>query len=447
MSVFALSAILATAPSALAQTTPAPGPDAPLTIMPHTPDGSWWLSGQLNVISQGHGTFHSPYEGANSLRSVSEQATSSVWTIDGGVRVSKHVDFWCDVESAGGSGLSQALGLAGFTNLDVVRNPSLGAAPYLARASVHITLPIGDDTTNVDRRPWSFGTEVPTHRLEIRAGKMSLIDFFDQNSVGSDSHLQFTNWAIDNNGAYDYAADTRGYTVAAMIEYDAPRWSLRAAEALMPTVANGVDLDWDVSRSRAENVELELRPTAGLVVRVLGYRNHANMGRYEDAIQAFETGVDPVPDITAHRAQGRIKSGVGLNVEYAIGRVRLFGRTGANEGQNESFAYTEVNNAAAIGGDVDGTTWHRDNDRAGVAFASDGLSGPHREYLRLGGLGFLLGDGTLTYGRESIVETYYTAHLWRGVFASGQLQHIANPGYNRDRGPVSVVGFRLHIDF
>jgi carbohydrate-selective porin OprB len=276
---------------------------------------------------------------------------------------------------------------------------------------------------------------------------MSLPDFFDQNSVGSDSHLQFTNWAIDNNGAYDYAADTRGYTVAAMIEYDAPTWSVRAAEALMPTVANGIDLDWDVSRARAENVELELRPAAGLVVRVLGYRNHANMGRYEDAIQAFQTGVDPVPDITAHRAQGRIKSGAGLNVEYVAGRVRLFGRTGANEGQNESFAYTEVNNAAVVGGDVDGATWHRDNDRVGVAFVSDGLSAPHREYLRLGGLGFLLGDGTLTYGRESIVETYYTAHLWRGVFASAQFQHIANPGYNRDRGPATVTGVRLHVDF
>lgn len=441
-----VSATLAGAPSMFAQ-TPAPGPETPLTIIPHSPDASWWLSGQLNVISQGHGTFRSPYEGPNSLRPVSEQATSSVWTIDGGVRVSKHVDFWCDVESAGGSGISQALGLAGFTNLDVVRNPSLGATSYLARASVHITLPIGDDATTVERRPWSFGTEAPVHRIEIRAGKMSLPDFFDQNSVGSDSHLQFTNWAIDNNGAYDYAADTRGYTVAAMIEYDAPTWSVRAAEALMPTVANGIDLDWDVSRARAENVELELRPAAGLVVRVLGYRNHANMGRYEDAIQAFQTGVDPVPDITAHRAQGRIKSGAGLNVEYVAGRVRLFGRTGANEGQNESFAYTEVNNAAVVGGDVDGATWHRDNDRVGVAFVSDGLSAPHREYLRLGGLGFLLGDGTLTYGRESIVETYYTAHLWRGVFASAQFQHIANPGYNRDRGPATVTGVRLHVDF
>jgi len=444
--LFAFGAILGGTPNALAQ-TPAPDPEAPLTMAPHSPDASWWLSGQLNVVWQGHGTFRSPYDGPNSLRSISEHATSSVWTIDGGVRVSKRVDFWCDVESAGGGGISQALGLAGFTNLDVVRNPSLGAAPYLARATVHVTFPIGDETTTVERRPWSFGTEVPAHRVEIRAGKMSLADVFDLNSVGSDSHLQFTNWVIDNNGAYDYAADTRGYTYAAVVEFDAPRWSVRAAEALMPTVANGIDLDWDIARARADNVELELRPAAGLVVRVLGYRNRANMGRYEDAIHAFESGADPVPDITAHRAQGRIKSGAGLNVEYSTGPVRLFGRTGANEGQNESFAYTEVNNAAVVGGDLDGATWRRGSDRAGVAFASDGLSAAHRDYLRLGGVGFLLGDGTLTYGREDIVEAYYTAHLWRGAFASAQVQHIANPGYNRDRGPVTVAGLRLHLDF
>jgi high affinity Mn2+ porin len=440
-----LSAVLGNPTGVSAQTTPEPA--APLTLAPHSPDASWWLSGQLNVIWQGHGAFPSPYQGPNSLLPVSEHATSSVWTIDGGVRVSKRLDFWCDIESAGGGGISQALGLAGFTNLDVVRNPSLGMTPYLARASVHVTLPLGAGTTMTDRRPWSFGTDVPAHRVEIRAGKMSLADFFDLNSVGSDSHLQFTNWTIDNNGAYDYAADTRGYTYAAMVEYDAPQWSVRAAEALMPTVANGIDLEWNIARARADNVELELRPAAGLVVRVLGYRNHANMGRYEDAIRAFESGVDPAPDITAHREQGRVKWGAGLNAEYAISHARLFGRTGGNEGENESFAYTEVNNTIATGGDLDGALWRREHDRVGVALVSNGLSAAHQEYLRLGGLGFLLGDGTLTYGRETIVEAYYTTHVWRGVFASAQAHHIENPGDNRDRGPVTVAGLRLHLDF
>ena len=70
-----------------------------------------------------------------------------------------------------------------------------------------------------------------------------------------------------------------------------------------------------------------------------------------------------------------------------------------------------------------------------------------RLYLALGGKGFLLGDGALTYRRENILETYYTLHLWRGVFTSFDLQHINNPGYNRDRGPVLVPGLRLHLEF
>jgi high affinity Mn2+ porin len=418
-----------------------------MTVVPHDPDAGWWLSGQVNLIGQWHGPFHSPYQGPNSLQPISERALSRVWTIDGGLRLSRHLDVWCDVESAGGRGISDALGLAGFTNLDVVRNPSLGSTPYLARLLVHVTIPLGSQTTSDGRRPWSFGSSVPARRLEMRAGKLSLADYFDLNDVGSDSHLQFTNWTIDNNGGWDYAADTRGYTYALLVEYDSPLWSIRGAEALMPTVANGITLDWDLSRAGATNIEAQFRPAPRLTVRLLGYSNRANMGRYEDAVQAFLSGADPRPDIEAHRQQGRVKTGAGLNAEYSLSSVRVFGRTGTNEGQNESFAYTEVNNTVAAGGDVDGRSWHRDADRAGIAVVSNGISGPHQEYLRLGGLGFLLGDGGLTAGRETIVESYYTAHLWRGVFTSAGVQHIDNPGYNRDRGPVLVGGIRLHVDF
>ncbi len=172
-------------------------------------------------------------------------------------------------------------------------------------------------------------------------------------------------------------------------------------------------------------MEFELRPTSAFTVRLLGYANHANMGSYTEAIDAFRAGQDPIPNIEAHREQGRIKYGVGANTDYTMpSGVRLFARTGWNSGDTESFAYTEVNNTVAIGGDITGTRWRRPLDRAGVAAVSNGLSAPHREYLALGGLGFLLGDGALRSGREDIVETYYTAHLWRGVSASGGLQYI-----------------------
>src|SRR5262249_33651173 len=185
-----------------------------------------------------------------------------------------------------------ALGLAGVTNLDAVRNPTLGIAPYIARAVVHKVFALSSEEEDQQRYPTSsILTKMPVRRLEFRAGRMSLADFFDVNPVGSDSHLQFLNWTADNNGSYDYAADTRGYTLAAIVEYEDRNWGLRFAEGLMPKVANGPDLDFNLARARSENVELELRPVfvkdRKTVLLFLSYVNHANMGSYRQAVQAF----------------------------------------------------------------------------------------------------------------------------------------------------------------
>src|SRR5262249_11469271 len=161
---------------------------------------------------------------------------------------------------------------------DVVRNPTLGNAPYLARLIVRKVIALSDEQVDVTPTPLSLAKRLPARRLDLRAGKLGVVDFFDVSSVGSDSHLQFTNWTVDNNGAYDYAADTRGYTYGIIIEYSAPRWVLRAAEALMPKVANGIVLDWHVARARGENVELELHLPEAITLRLLAYANHANMG-------------------------------------------------------------------------------------------------------------------------------------------------------------------------
>jgi hypothetical protein len=429
-----------------AQTAPISPPVT--TMFPRSEDSPWWLSGQLNLIWQAHGRFTSPYQGNNSLRPEPEQDLSRLWTIYTGVALPGRTELLFDIESAGGSGLSDALGLAGFTNLDVVRNPTLGPTPYIARAMVHVTVPLSAEMVRVTPTPLSLAARVPARRIEIRAGKLGMADFFDLNAVGSDSHLQFTNWTIDNNGAYDYAADTRGYTYAAIVEYDTPKWSVRFGEALMPAVANGIDMDWDIAHSRAENLEVELRPADRFVVRLLGYANHANMGSYDEAIAGFLAGHDPKPDIVAYRQPGRVKTGLGVNAEYTFPRlVRVVARAGWNEGHNESFAYTEVNSSVQAGGDLTGEWWRRSQDRLGLAVVSNGLSEPHREYLALGGDGFLLGDGALRYGRENILEAYYTAHLWRGLSASAGLQFIDHPGYNRDRGPVLVEMLRAHVDF
>jgi len=428
-----------------------PAPEPLSTIFPHSETSRLWLSGQMNFIEQWHGNFHSPYQGPLSLNSQREDALSRVLTLASGFELTSYAEVLFQVESAGGAGISRGLGVAGYPNLDVIRNPTLGSAPYIGRAMLHFAIPLSDERIRATRNPLSIFRELPARRLELRIGKMGIVDFFDVNSAGNDSHLQFLNLTVDNNGAYDYAADTRGYTVGAMLEFEDRSWGVRFAEALMPRQANGIDLQWNLSRARAENIEFELRksvvPSKTGVVRLLTYINHANMGDYRAAIQQFESGQTSRPDATNHPLQKTIKYGFGINAEQGISDwLTAFGRFGWDEGRHESFAYTEVNQAVTFGAVLPGKKWRRGLDRAGIAFSSNALSGDHRRYLALGGQGFILGDGRLNYGGEKIFETFYTVHLWRGVFGAFDLQHINNPGYNRDRGPVLVPAFRLHLD-
>jgi hypothetical protein len=424
----------------------------PSTIFPHSESSRFWISGQVNIITQWHPAFHSPYQGPNSLTPKAQDASSRVLTLLTGVQVSGTSEFLFDLQETGGHGIGEALGLGGFTNLDVVRNPTLSKSPYVAQLMWHQIIPLGGENKAAERTPISLFTQLPTRRIEIRFGKFSLADFFDVNTYGSDSNFQFLNWTLDNNGAYDYAADTRGFTYAVMLEYDDRHGALRFAEALMPKVANGLNLDADLGRAHSENVELELHhsflPKRPAVVRLLGYANHANMGLYRVAIANFLGGQTTQPEITAHPLQTTTKYGFGVNLEQPLTDwLGIFARWGWNEGQHESYAYTEVDQTVQAGAAVQGARWNRKLDRGGLAFISNGISRVHQQYLALGGVGFLLGDGNLNYGRENIVEAYYSLHVWRGVFASLDAQHINNPGYNRDRGPVLVPAARLHVEF
>ncbi len=425
---------------------------APESMLPHFQDTRFWLSGQANFIFQTHPPFYAKYSGKNSLSPDYEKATSRVLTLYTGVRLNNSNEILFDLEEAGGSALSTGLGIAGFPNLDIVRNPLLSKEPYVARAMFHKVFALSKEKVEIDRNPLSLFTELPMRRLEVRLGKFSMVDFFDTNSVGSDTHLQFLNWAVDNNGAYDYAADTRGYTVGAIVDYEDRNWGLRFGEALMPKVANGIDLVWKFWQAHAENYEFDwqhgILPKKAGVIRLIGYTNYANMGIYRDAIAQFEEGLLSAPEITNHPWHITRKYGFGINLEQTITRNFVaFARWGWNNGKTESFAYTEVDSTFLEGLGVYGARWHRKFDRAGIAFVSNAISKDHQTYLADGGYGFLIGDGALNYGRENIVESYYTAHVWRGIYVAPGVQHVNNPGYNRDRGPVVVPSFRLHVEF
>jgi high affinity Mn2+ porin len=424
----------------------------PEAMFPHFKSTRFWLSGQTNFIFQAHPDFHADYSGKNSLSPNYEKATSRVLTLYTGFRINDSTELLMDIEEAGGAALSTGLGLAGNTDLDIVRNPLLSKAPYLGRGMIHKVFALSKDKVENQRSFLSLFDELPRRRLEIRFGKFSLPDFFDVNSVGTDTHLRFMNWSVDNNGAWDYAADTRGYTVGVTADYEDRNWGFRFAEALMPKVANGIDLVWRPWQVHAENYEYELRhgliPKKSGVIRLLAYTNYANMGIYRDANTAFVKHLVPIPEITNHPWHITQKYGFGVNLEQNLSRnFTAFARWGWDNGKTESFAYTEIDSTFNQGIGANGALWHRKKDLAGIAFVSNGIKKDHQVYLADGGLGFLLGDGGLSYGRENIVESYYTAHIWRGIYIAPGVQHINNPGYNRDRGPVVVPTLRGHVEF
>ncbi len=451
----AASALQTASPSGPEASDP-PGPPSdaaadPETMFPHFKSTRFWLSGQANFIFQALPDFHADYSGPHSLGPDYEKATSRVLTLYTGVRLNSSTEVLVDIEEAGGAALSLGFGLAGNTDLDIVRNPSLSKAPYLGRGMIHKVFALSDDKVENQRSFLSLFDELPRRRLEVRFGKFSMPDFFDVNSVGSDTHFQFSNWSVDNNGAWDYAADTRGYTVGVMADYEDRNWGFRFAEALMPKVANGIDLVWRPWQVHAENFEYEWRhgviPKKSGVVRLLAYTNYANMGVYREQISKAEQQ-QVAPDITDHPWHVTCKYGFGVNFEQSLARnFTAYARWGWDNGRTESFAYTEVDSTLNQGLGVNGALWHRKQHRRGIAFVSNGIKKDHHVYLAHGGEGFLLGDGGLRYGRENSVELYYTAHVWRGIYIAPGVQHINDPGYNRDRGPAVVPTFRAHVEF
>jgi high affinity Mn2+ porin len=426
-----------------------PNAGAP-TMFPHLAEGRFWISGQMNFIFQTNPPFSALYSGPNSFENGHNKATGRVITLYTGVQLGRSTEVLVDGEEAAGLGLGSVLGIAGFVNLDAVRDPSLTGTPYLARAMIHQVIALSHNRSEAARGPLSTFTTLSNRRLEIRAGKFAITDFFDINSIGSDSHLQFMNWAIDQNGAYDFTADSRGYTWGVLAEYQSPAWGARFAEALMPGPQNGGPLVWNLRQANTSNAEFELHRAILRkpgIVRVLGWVNHANMGIYQYAIDQYLAGKTPVPNISDHPLQVTAKYGFGVNAEQTLTpNITAYGRFGWDDGKTEAWSFTEIDQSFSGGVGFFGPLWKRNNDRAGVAFASNGITSVHARYLALAGLGFILGDGGLQYRRENLMETFYTAHVWRGLYVGPDAQYVVHPGYNQSRGPLFVGSFRIHVE-
>ena len=410
---------------------------------------NWNIFFQATSIGQYHPSFRALYSGPLSLLTHPEAEASITWTLFFGLRLG-NTQFYFDPEVAGGRGFSGTNGIADFPNGEIPRVAAATPTPYLARLYVTHDFGFSDARQTVESEPNQVAGTRPANRYSITAGRFTVTDFFQNNRYSNDPRTQFMAWGIMYNAAWDYAADTRGYTWGWVHEYHTPRWSLRYGSALMPRVANGERFDRMIFHARSDMFEGEVDFSPGGhggAVRVLSYQNYAHMGNYAQAIKLGEaTGT--TPDITATRRIGTLKYGFGLSADQEIRKdIGVFGRLGWNDGKTESFAFTAIDRLATVGVSVDGTRWRRPKDTAGSAVTVAGLSGVHASYLAQGGLDFLIGDGKLNYGRETVWESYYSARVFPGVFATLDGQHVTNPAYNRDRGPVWVGSLRLHIEF
>jgi high affinity Mn2+ porin len=412
----------------------------------------WSLHFQQTLIDQWHNNLSTPYAGDYSLADRESAKLSFTSTLFIGRRLWKNAAVYFNPEVAGGSGLSSARGIAGFTNGETFRIGVADPVLYLARLYVRQVFAIGPETDeDVDDLNQVAGP-TPRRYFALSLGKLSVADYFDQNSYSHDPRTQFMNWSLMSAGGWDYAANTRGYTVGGVLEYVTPGFSARFASTLLPTYANGPLLDYRYTKAHAETLELtktyHLAHRQG-TVRVLGFRNVAPMATYRSAV-ALGQALGQQPTLESVRRDGHTKVGFGLNAEQEItDNVGLFARVSYNDGRNETWAFTEIDHSASLGVVSTGARWHRPGDRLGLAVVANGISPEHQAYLAAGGYGFILGDGALNYGLEKIGELYYSFDLPRYHAAiSPDYQLVINPAYNRDRsGPVHVAAVRLHVEF
>ena len=444
------------APAAAAQSVAADaGPGAPLG-----PASRWplLLAAQYTFVEQQQSALHSPYSGLHSLLADGDRQPTNTVGFYGGWAPFDWGQVYFDTEKFMGAGVSNATGLGGLTNGDVVRagEPGLKKEFYIARLYARFMLPLTSGGAAMDRGQDQVPGVEARRRLEFKGGLLSVSDDFDHNRYAGSTRTQFMNWSLWDNTAWDYAADTRGYTEGLVLGYLSPAWSLKYGIYRMPLVANGQTLE-TLARARGENLELALSPQAdSTVVRLLLYRNTARLGDYERAV-AIAQASGTVPDVVATDREGRRKYGWGVNAEQPLadgGDTGLFMRVGWNDGKTEDFVFTEVDREVSVGGQLSGAHWQRAEDRLGIAWVIDGLSGAHRDYLAAGGSGFLLGDGRLNYAGEHILETYYRAQWSLTPFGaqvraqlSPDFQFIANPGFNHDRGPVRFYALRVHLEY
>ena len=436
-------------PTAAADRDPVddPPPAAPPGAPVDPGDERFSIHFQATVATQWHPAFPAAYSGTNSLQPGAESATSVVMDLFAGARLWRGAEVYFQPELAGGRGLSSTLGVAAFPSGEVYRVGDPTPTLVLGRMFLRQTIGLGGGTVRVEAGPNQLGVTRDRDALTLTVGKVATTDFVDRVPLTSDPHAQLMSWGLWASAAYDYPADTRGYTRGAAADLTIDTWSARAGVFLEPTTANGMELERDPRKARGLVAEIEARWALGDrpgAARVLAFQNTAGMGSYDAALASSPSA----PDVTATREEGRTKAGLAASANQDLGSgLGAFVRASANDGRNETWAFTEIDRSVAAGLVQSGSRWGRDGDEAGLGLVVSGLSDPHRRYLAAGGHGFLLGDGALRYAPEVLGEVYCRLALTREIAVGATYQPIVHPAYNADRGPAHVFTGRVHVAF
>ena len=404
------------------------------------------IHAQSTVITQYKPTFSAKYTGTNSLVPQAENQQSITSTLFLGARLWQGASICINPEIGGGSGLSGALGVGASTNGETYRIGNPVPQFELARLFITQIISLNNKSEYQGSDQNQLKGSVPTNYFSFTVGKISLPDYFDLNKYSHDPRTQFMCWALMDNGAWDFAANTKGYTPSVIFEFVTPKHELRYGFSLVPTIANGMTMDWNINKAGSHTLEYTynyiLSGNNGKL-RFLSYFTTANMGNYQQSLALNPSA----PDIIATRKNGNTKYGFSFNAEQSVTKdMGAFLRAGWNDGHNETWAFTEIDRTLSTGISTNGQKWNRKDDTAGFAYVISGLSAPHRNYLQAGGKGFELGDGNLSYGLEQLSELYYSFEMKQGLYISGAYQFILNPGYNKDRGPVNVFSARVHVE-
>ncbi len=406
----------------------------------------WNFHGQNTDVGQLHPSFHAKYSGANSLKSGFESDETVAFDFFGGVRLWKGSELHLDALAWQGFGLSHTLGIEAFPNAEAYKLGAPIGNFVLARAFIRQVIGLGGEQEPVPDDALHLGGAQDISRITLTVGEMSVLDVFDVNSYAGDPQGQFLNWALVGNEAWDYPANSLGYITGFAAELNQPSWAARYGFFQVPRVANGLAIDGNYLNAWGMVVEFERRFSLNShpgSVRFLAYGNRAHMGSFTEAL---DSPVRPA-NIVMTRSY-RYKYGFGLNAEYELIKgVGVFSRLGWSDGQTESWEYADVDQTASLGASVNGKFWHRPNDTIGAAGIVNGISRAHQRFFEAGGTGILAGDGALNYGLEQSLETYYKFQVWKTLYLTADYQFVANPAYNRDRGPVSIFGGRVHWDF